>query len=125
MAQGGKLNKLNLNKRKSGGAVKKKAQVAKQAKKGWKSCTAKKSNKVAHAMEQKNVSKSINAKNEAIVASKALGNKNTIFLGDLKNAGKNELQRLNKEKQKEVDRHTKKSYVERAKAQLKKLSGGV
>ena len=123
MAQGGKL-RINPKKR-SGGASKKKTQTSKQSKKGWKACTTKKQHKVASARTETGVSKSINAKNEAIVAGKALANRSTIFLGDLKSAGKDELKRLNKEKKRVTEKHTKKSYVERAKVQLQKLNGGI
>ena len=122
MAQGGLKN---VKRKKSAGAAKKKVATSKTTKKGWKKCTTRKQGKVAAAKEQANVTKSINLKTESLMASRALGNHGTIFLGDLKKAGHNELQKQNRERKRESEQKIKKRYIERAKVQLKKLEGGL
>jgi len=118
MAQG----KLKVNaKKKSGGSQRRQSAVSKRSKKGARTFNTKRSHKVGLAKEQAAVSRSINVKNEALIASKALGNRSTIFLGDLKAAGQAELKKQQQTRRKEVDKNTKKKYIERAKSQLEKL----
>mmetsp|Transcript_26669 Transcript_26669/g.39548 ORF Transcript_26669/g.39548 Transcript_26669/m.39548 type:complete len:121 (-) Transcript_26669:376-738(-) len=119
MAQGKAL--LGRKKKSAGAQLKKKKQKA-ATKKGWKTCTTTKQRKLQLAKEDQAVSKSINAKNEAVMASRALQNHGTIVLGDLKKVGKEELSKQKQAMLKKTD--TTKKYVERAKKELAKLNGG-
>ena len=108
-------------KKKSGGSKLKKQKQKATTKKGWKTCNTTKQRKLARAKEQQAVSKSINIKNESIMASRALHNHGTIFLGDLKASGKQELAKQKQALARKTD--TTKKYVERAKKELAKLNG--
>lgn len=113
MAQG--LKKAGA-KKKSAASIKK-MQNRKLAK-GRKSYAAK-GRKAAAAKQEIATSKAINKKNEVTASARAVGAGNTFFLQELKEAGKKEIKRLNRN-QIRVEKKTN-TLTARLKDQLKKM----
>mmetsp|Transcript_10098 Transcript_10098/g.12799 ORF Transcript_10098/g.12799 Transcript_10098/m.12799 type:complete len:119 (+) Transcript_10098:157-513(+) len=116
MAQGGKLKKLGGGKQKSVASTKKKA--TKQLSKGRKIFKSK-GREAIIGKEIQDTSKAINKKNEISVCAKAVSAGGTFFMSDIKDAGKREINRLNRN-QRQAERGSNK-LSSRLKEQLRKM----
>ena len=116
MAQG--LAKLSKAK-KSGGSQKRKVQKKKTPAKGRKEYHAKKARSAASYRDEKETTKAINKKNEAIVAAKAVSVGTQFFLNDIAEKGTKEMKKQIKERNKKQGKTTKMS--DRLQDQLRKL----
>jgi len=116
MAQG--LAKLSKTK-KSGGSQKRKVLKKKTLSKGRKEYRARKTRSAASYRDEKETTKAINKKNEAIVAAKAVSVGTQFFLSDVAEKGKKEMKKQIKERNKKQGKATEMS--DRLKDQLKRL----
>lgn len=119
MAQGLKNNK-NTNRKKSAASTKK-LQSRKLAK-GRKTFKAK-GRAAATMKEEISTSKAINKKNEITASARALGAGNTFFMQELKESGKKEIERLNRN-QTRLEKKTN-TLSARLKDQLRKMGKDV
>ena len=118
MAQGsGKLGKAQ----KSKGALKRKNHKTKSLSKGRKSFNARGA-KTGAFRDEKETTKTINKKNESIVAAKAVSVGTRFFLTDVAEKGTNQMNAELKQRNKKQDKSTKLS--DRLKDQLQKLKDG-
>ena len=118
MAQGSaKLGKA----KKSAGAQRRKAKCAKAISKGRKQFNMKGRKQNNSAREELMTTKSINKKNESIVAAKAVSVGTKFFLNDISEKGSKEMNQQLKARSKKENKATKVS--DRLKAQLRKLNG--
>ena len=118
MAQG--LAKLTKAK-KSAGSKKKQAVRSKTVlKKGRKSFQEKKARHILQSQTEKETTKAINRKNEALIAAKAVSVGTKFFLTDVTQKGQKEHTKQLKERSKKQDRA--KSKTEKLKQQLEKLT---
>mmetsp|Transcript_28216 Transcript_28216/g.51030 ORF Transcript_28216/g.51030 Transcript_28216/m.51030 type:complete len:121 (-) Transcript_28216:254-616(-) len=118
MAQGAiKLKSNKSDSKKARPAHKNKKQSQNQVTKGWKSYAAK-GRKTAAAKHDTSTTKGINVKNEIAVAARAVGAGNTFYLRDIREAGKKQIGKQQREQRKK-ENNAKMS--ERLKVQLQGL----
>ncbi len=126
MAQGGKLKKagggMGKQKKKSVASIKKQRKQSQAATKGRRTIQAK-GRKLLQSKEIQSTTKAINKKNEKLASAKAVAAGNTFFLNEIKEAGKNEISRMNQEKLKKERGSNKLSS--RLKKQLRKMGRDV
>lgn len=115
----GKL--LKTKAKKSAGSQKRKAVKAKKkSSKGWKTHAAK-GRKAGSARAEAATTRAINAKNEAIVCGRAVSAGNTFFLNDIKERGREEMEKSQAERSKRETKGGSNKVTKRLKDQLKKL----
>lgn len=118
MAQGSaKLNKT----KKSAGSQKRKVVTKKtQLSKGRKEY-ATKGRKRGSAQEEKDTTKAINKRIEAIASAKAVGAGTCFFLNEIKELGKSELKKQHQQRTKKENNNNANKLTDRMKDQLRKV----
>lgn len=113
---------MGKQKKKSVASIKKQRKQSQAATKGRRTIQAK-GRKLLQSKEIQSTTKAINKKNEKLASAKAVAAGNTFFLNEIKEAGKNEISRMNQEKLKKERGSNKLSS--RLKKQLRKMGRDV
>ena len=119
MAQGSA--KLNKTKKSAGSQKRKVVTKKKQLSKGRKEYATTKGRKRGSAQEEKETTKAINKRIEAIASAKAVGAGTCFFLNEIKELGKSELKKQHQQRTKKENNNNANKLTDRMKDQLRKV----